>query len=106
MTVPRFDELSVINLHPKFKDDPKVNVYMPDEMPKGKTIDREYFFNVLNTVYEDRITAMIAHANSLRFAGHKGIEEESVMVTDEWWDKLNSMSYFSRKYSLISHEST
>ena len=102
MTVPRFDELSVINLHPKFKDDPKFNVYMPDQMPKGKSIDREYFFNVLNTIYEDRMTAMIAHANSLRFAGHKGIEEETVLVTDEWWHKLNSMPYFSRKCSLIS----
>ena len=74
MTVPRFDELSVSGLYPKFKLEPKVNIYMPDQMPKGKSIDREYFFNVLNTVYEDRMTAMIAHASSLRFAGHKGIE--------------------------------
>ena len=106
MTVPRFDELSVSGLYPKFKLDPKVNIYMPDQMPKGKSIDREYFFNVLNTVYEDRMTAMIAHANSLRFAGHKGIEEETVMVTDEWWEQLNSMPYFSRKYSKISHASS
>ena len=40
---------------------------------------------------------MIAHANKLRFAGHKGIEEETIAITDEWWDKLNAMPYFSRK---------
>ena len=99
---PKYDEISVANLYPKFKGDPNVTIYLPTKLAKGKLPDCAYFFNVLNTVYEDRMTAMIAHANSLRFAGHKGIEEETVMVTDEWWDKLNSMPYFSCKCSLIS----
>ena len=66
VTVPRFDELSVINLHPKFKEDPKFNVYMPDQMTKGKSIDREYFFNVLNTVHPEYLSKIMAHANEQR----------------------------------------
>ena len=63
--------------------------------------DRTYFFNVLNTVYEDRVSAMIAHANKIRFeAAQVGIEEETVAVTDEWWQKLNQMPFFSCKYIL------
>ena len=64
---PKYDEISVANLYPKFKDDAKVAVYLPTKLAKGKLPDRAYFFNVLNTVYEDRVAAMIAHANRIRF---------------------------------------
>ena len=53
--VPRFDELSVVNLLPRFQGDPKVMIFLPDSMPKGKSVDREYFFNVLNTVHGARV---------------------------------------------------
>ena len=83
---PKYDEISVANLYPKFKADENVNVYLPSKLPKGKLPDRSYFFNVLNTVYEDRVSAMIAHANKIRFeAAQDGIQEETVLVTDEWW---------------------
>ena len=65
--IPRFDELSVKNLFPRFKDDVEVMKYLPSTVPKGKTIDRDYFHNVLNTIHEDRVAAMIAHANKVRF---------------------------------------
>ena len=53
ITVPKYDELSVINLLPKVKENVNVMIYLPDVLPKGKTISREYFFNVLNTTYPD-----------------------------------------------------
>ena len=68
---PRYDEISVSNLYPKFANDPNVATYMPSQLPKGKYVDRKYFFNVLNTVYEDRVAAMIAHANKIRFEAAK-----------------------------------
>jgi hypothetical protein len=95
--IPRFDELSVTNLLPRFAADPKVMQYMPDKTAKGKGIDREYFFNVLNTVHPERMAKMIEHANKLRFDGHKGIEQETVVVTEDWWAQLNAMPYFSSK---------
>ena len=98
---PRYDEISVSNLYPKFANDPNVSVYMPSQLPKGKYVDRKYFFNVLNTVYEDRMTAMIAHSNRIRFEAAKaGIQEETVAVTDEWWQALNAMPFFSCKFIL------
>ena len=83
---PRYDEISVSNLYPKFVDDAAVTIYMPSRLPKGKHPDRKYFFNILNTVYVDRIAAMIAHSNKIRFeAAQVGIQEQTVAVTDEWW---------------------
>ena len=98
INTPKYDEISVVNLYPKFKADPEINVYLPTKLPAGKLVDRTYFFNVLNTVYEERLGAMIAHANKVRFqASADGIQEETVVVTDDWWQKLNEMPFFSRK---------
>ena len=94
-------QISVANLYPKFKGDPNVTVYLPTKLAKGKLPDRAYFFNVLNTVYEERMTAMIAHSNRIRFEAAKtGIQEETVAVTDEWWQALNAMPFFSCKFIL------
>lgn len=104
VNMPRFDELSVKNLYPRFKDDPEIMKFLPSQMPQGKHVDREYFFTVLNSVYEDRVTAMIAHANRVRFeGGQTGAQEDTVLVTDDWWQQLNAMPYLSRKlsYSII-----
>ena len=85
VTVPHFDELAVRNLYPKFAADAKFMRYFADELPRGKFPDRNYFFNVFNTLYEDRLQAMIAHANKQRFAvAECGIVEDTVVVSDEW----------------------
>ena len=99
INVPKYDELSVKNLFPKFKDDAAVMSFMPDQMPKGKTIDREYFFNCLNTVKPDYVRDLITHANKLRFGGgQKDNEMDEVKCSDRWWNELNSMPFISRKY--------
>ena len=95
---PKYDEISVANLYPKYKQEGNFMAYMPDHLPKGKLPDRTYFFNVMNTLYEDRVQQMIEHANRVRFESSKaGIEEEEVLVSEEWWNKLNLMPYFSCK---------
>ena len=36
--------------------------YMPSKLPKGRIPDREYFFNVLNTLKEGYVTSLLEHA--------------------------------------------
>ena len=67
INVPHFDELSVKNIFPKFQQDPAVMRFLPNRLPKGKLPEREYFFNVLNTVNPEYTQSMIDHANKLRF---------------------------------------
>jgi hypothetical protein len=95
---PKYDEISVCNLYLRYCEDPKFMAYMPDHLPKGKLPDRRYFFNVLNTVYEAQTQRMIEHANKVRFeSAATGIQEDAVAVSDDWWEKLNLMPYFSCK---------
>ena len=48
--VPRFDELSVKKFWPLMQPDAAFMQYMPDPTPDGRLPEREYFWNVLNTL--------------------------------------------------------
>ena len=72
--------------------------YFQDQYPRNKLPDRSYFFNVLNTVHEGRVQEMIRHANKQRFAAAEcGISEDAVVVSKEWWQRLNEMPFMSCK---------
>ena len=52
---PFYDEISVTHLWPKMTKDPGFMQFMPSSLPKGKQCERAYFFNVFNTLHEDRL---------------------------------------------------
>ena len=62
VSVTRYDELSVKNLYDNFLELGGMIFYFPDKYPKGRQCDREYMFNVANTLYEDLTTGLIRHA--------------------------------------------
>ena len=72
--VPHYDELAVRNIWPQFAQDDKLAKYFPNEFPQGKGPPREYFFNVLNSIYPDYLKQMLEHANKQRMSafGDKG----------------------------------
>ena len=68
INVPKYDELSVKNIFPKFFRDSEVQQYLMDVYPKGRFPDRTYYFTVLNTVHPEYVANMIEHANAQRFS--------------------------------------
>ena len=104
VNVPKFDELGVNNIFPKFKDDPEVMQYMQDEYPRNRFPDRTYFYTVLNTVHPNYVADLIANANKARFAPKAEMNEsKTVTVTEEWWENLNSLPFLSRKFFCLSN---
>ena len=67
ISVPDWQELSVKNLWRDLKDDENFNVYFHDEYANEKGPNREYFFNILNTVYPEYLEQVMAHASKERF---------------------------------------
>ena len=59
VNVPKYDELSVNILYPKFKDDRRFMAYFPDKLPKGRWPDRKYFYNVMNTLYPEYTQSLV-----------------------------------------------
>ena len=84
--VPKYEELSVLNLYDKFKEDADLMRYFPDRLPKNRLPDRTYFFNILNTVYPDYTAELVRTALNNRHEVKFGDADLSAInVSDEWW---------------------
>ena len=57
--IPKYEELSVKKLWPLMWQVEDFMVYMPDPIPEGRLPDRQYFWNVLNTVNSDYVTQLV-----------------------------------------------
>ena len=99
VNVPKYDELSVKNLWPTMSQDPEFMQFFPDVFPKGKIADREYFFNVMNTVHEEYTQALIRHANEQRTtAGGQARETQTISLTEDWHARLTALPFISCTY--------
>ena len=80
------------------KSDEKFMMYFPRKMAKNRVPDREYMFNILNTIHPNYLQALITHANDQRNSvSNEAIAREAIEVTDDWWNALNSVPFISRK---------
>ena len=78
-------------------------MYFPDKFPVGKGPPRQYFFDILNTVYPDYLKRVMSHANDQRMAASsQNMKEQSIEISQFWEEELRSMPYLSCKSSIIS----
>jgi len=90
--VTKYDELSVKNLYDKFMTLPGMIEYFPTKYPKGRQCDREYMFNIANTLYEEITNDLIQHAGLQRnHIESKNKKQESIMISDHWKNELASL---------------
>ena len=66
--VVKYDELAVKHLYDDLLDLPLMKQYFPNKYPKGRRCDRDYMFNIANTLHEKIITRIIQHAHNQRHA--------------------------------------
>ena len=53
--VGHYPELSVKKLYAEFAQREALKPYLPPKVTKNKQVDKEYFFNVVNTLFEDEL---------------------------------------------------
>ena len=58
----KYDELAVKHLYKDLIALPAMAEYFPNRYPKGRQCDRDYMFNVANTLHEEVVTVLIRHA--------------------------------------------
>ena len=89
VNVPKVDELSVKELWPHMQTNQKFMRFFPDQLPKGRNPDRDYFFNVLNTIEEKYCQQAIVHANQQRHTGGgQGQEEKAIVISSHMQEQL------------------
>ena len=87
--VKKYDELSVKRLYSEFIQLDGMHYYFPDKYPVGRQCDRDYMFNIANTLYFDMTQEIIAHAQIQRRATEaEHVQNESIMMSEHWKEEL------------------
>jgi len=103
-SVPQYDELSVKKFWPLMQPDVAFMLYMPDPMPDGRLPEREYFWNVLNTLQTAYVQRLIEHANAQRMTLQEDADGgDAIEISDEWWRKLNALPFVSQNKGRTLH---
>ena len=81
-TIPKYDELSVKTMWPYCQQVPEIMAYLPDSLPKGRLPDREFLFNIMNTLNPEYVTELVKHATDARnTSGAFKAEQEQIVIT-------------------------
>jgi len=95
--VTKYDELSVKKLYKKFMVLEHFPDYMPDKYAKGRQCDREYMFNVANTLYPEVVKELIHHALKVRHAvDADGMVMETIKINEHWIQEMNELPLVKR----------
>ena len=91
------------NLLEAMKDNATFMRYFPTNMPKGRQIDRTFFFNVLNTLHPDLLAQYLDHARAQRFTAiSEEQKKETIEITPGWLELLNKIPFKSSKSTFFS----
>ena len=97
--VPLYDEVSVKSLWPELQKDEAFMKYFPNAFPANKGPARQYFMDILNTIYPEYMQQILQHAAKQR---HTVQDEdrrmEAIKISEEWLAELNSMPFTSCKF--------
>ncbi len=96
--VPKYDELSVVNLIADVMKQAELAKFFPQQRTKADLPDRIYFFNVINTVDHEYVSKLIKHTQNLRF-GDKGPrrDDNEIEITEKWQKELKESPFYSSK---------
>ena len=84
INVVKYDELSVRRLYKDFLNLTGMKLYFPDTYPKGRQCDRDYMFNVANTLHEHIVKEIVEHALTIRHSlTSKKKKEEAILMTED-----------------------
>jgi hypothetical protein len=103
VSVKKYDEISVKALYSKLVGLPNMAQYFPASYCKGRQCDRDYLFNITQSIHPDVMKELLDYAHKHRhdIAGEKQAQE-AVLATPEWLQELKSMPYFSKVSTFLS----
>ena len=97
--VPQYDELSVKNLWKDLSKEEQFKIYFPDFKEGDKLPERQFFFDVLNTIFPDYLASIMQHASKQRMAADgEELKKETIELTPEWQEALSSLPFTSSMY--------
>ena len=91
-----YPELSVKARYAEYAGRPEIQPFLPPKINKGRSCDKTYFWNVVNTVTEGEVEAMVDHANSQRNAVDSGeLNQESITMSQQMVELMQEHPWVS-----------
>ena len=104
INVPVYDELSVKKFWPLMQSDAEFMKHFPDKLPIGRIPDRDYFWNVMNTLHEEYVTELISYANKVRNDAKSQDQASQVIeISETMWNELHAAPFTSCKFTRLSN---
>ena len=98
INVPKYPELALSRMYPHFQQDPETMQYFPDKIAANHLPDRDYFWNVINTLHQLYVRRIITRARELRHdVDAEAVQQETILVSEEWLGLLNDVPFASSK---------
>ena len=73
-----------------------IKAYLPPKINKGRQLDKEYFWNIVNTLYEEVVEAVVQNAHKLRKAvDSEDMEQEAITMSHEMADLMSKNPWVS-----------
>ena len=71
--------------------------YFPSKYPKGRQCDKQYMYNVWNSIHPEDVKQVVDHANNQRYEiNTERQKEEAVIISDKWMQELDVMPFVSK----------
>ena len=91
-----YPELSVKALYAEYAERPEIKPFLPPKVNKGRSCDKTYFWNVINSVTSQEVEAMVDHANSQRNAVDSGdMNQESITMSQQMVELMQAHPWVS-----------
>lgn len=101
--VPKYDELSVKGIYAQVSEDPELQAHLPDLGESSKAVDRQYFFNVVNSIHPEYLTHVIRSSQEARNgAGKQSDKPNYILISDDWYSQLTQHPFVSSMLSQLS----
>ena len=81
-------------MYAEFSVRPEIAKYMPPKLNKGRTLWKEYFFNIVNSFFPEELESIMLHANRVRNS-EKDVEEkrESIIMSQRMAELMFSQPF-------------
>ena len=69
-----------------------MNQYFPSKYSKGRCCERDYMWNIANTLHGITVKGLVEHALKQRFdVGSEKMKDETILMNDHWKEELKSL---------------
>ena len=94
VAVGHWPEVSVKHMYDEFSVRPEIQKFMAPKLNKGRTLDKEYFFNIVNSHYATELKSIMQHA-SIQRNTEQEVEEkrESILMSERMAELMFSQPF-------------